>query len=354
MNVLKRRSNNINIAQFWENVQFDKYNFSPVYQREGDVWNANKKSFLLDSILKNFPMPPIFLHEHINEEDGKTVFDVIDGKQRLSAIISFIKNEISLLDNFGEDGYGDSKLNGLFFKDLDKEDLKEWKKSFWKYEISIEYIDSEQDDDIVNNIFDRLNRNGEPLNSQELRKAKYGETSLYDLVTSLTRIPFWSHNLSKLKINRYDDVEFISELLFLMLEEQVFESSKDVIDKLYDKYCKSQEVLNTERCISLQTQFENITKVVESFQLDLKGFQIDGVSHLYGLWGLAWQLYKRGVESNFSAPLHDFYTSLRSKDFSLSTIKDYSISMQSGTKSRGQRLKRVNALLVYCELNIIE
>lgn len=354
MNTLKRRSNNINIAQFWENVQFDKYNFNPTYQRESDVWNNNKKSFLLDSILKNFPMPPIFLHEHINDDDGKTVFDVIDGKQRLSAIISFIKNEIPLPDDFGEDGYGDPILNGLYFKDLDKEGLKEWKKAFWKYEISIEYIDSEQDNDIVNNIFDRLNRNGEPLNAQELRKAKYGELPFYELIISLTKIPFWVQNLSKLKINRYDDVEFVSELVFLMLEEQVFESSKDIIDKLYDKYCKGENVLSSVNCSLLQSQFENITKVVESFQLNLKEFQIDGVSHLYGLWGLAWQLDKRNIKNNYSESLHSFYTKLRTKDFALPPVKDYSVSMQSGTKSKGQRLKRVNALLSYCELEIIE
>lgn len=354
MATLKRRSNNINCAQFWEYYQFNKYNFEPGYQREADVWTQSKQSFLIDSVLKNFPMPPIFLHEHIDPDNGKTVFDVIDGKQRLSAIIAFIKNEISIPNDFGEDGYGESKLSGLFFKDLDNEEFKEWKKSFWKYEISIEYIDSDQDNEIVNNIFDRLNRNGEPLNAQELRKAKYGGTMLYNLVQDLSQIDFWNDNLQKLNVNRYDNIEFVSELLFLVLEEKVFESSKRVIDDEYDKYCKGENMLNSEHVLTVEKQFHAITEIVKSFDLNLRSFQIDGVSHLYGLWGLAWQLNKRSIPNSFSNELNSFYTKLRSKDFTSPEVKDYSLSMQSGTKSKGQRIKRINALLSYCGLSELD
>ena len=56
MKVLERNSNNINIATFWENCQLGKYNFDPDYQRPSDVWSDSKKSFLIDTILKNFPM----------------------------------------------------------------------------------------------------------------------------------------------------------------------------------------------------------------------------------------------------------------------------------------------------------
>ena len=66
MDRLERSSNSINIASFWENYELKKYNFDPDYQRRGDVWNDNKKSFLIDTIFKNFPMPPIFLHQHID------------------------------------------------------------------------------------------------------------------------------------------------------------------------------------------------------------------------------------------------------------------------------------------------
>ena len=94
---LQRESNIITIANFYEAYQLDKYNFNPDYQRKS-IWSDEKKSFLINSIVKNFPIPPIFLHQKIDDDTGKTKYDVIDGKQRLSAIIEFLKNEIAISD----------------------------------------------------------------------------------------------------------------------------------------------------------------------------------------------------------------------------------------------------------------
>ena len=62
---LQRESNKITIANFYESFQLSKYDFNPPYQRRS-LWTEEKKSFLINSILKNFPMPPIFLHQKID------------------------------------------------------------------------------------------------------------------------------------------------------------------------------------------------------------------------------------------------------------------------------------------------
>ena len=116
MDRLERSSNSINIASFWENYELKKYNFDPDYQRRGDVWNDNKKSFLIDTIFKNFPMPPIFLHQHIDSGSGKTVYEIIDGKQRLQSIVDFINNKIALPPNFSEDTFGTKSSMGYILK----------------------------------------------------------------------------------------------------------------------------------------------------------------------------------------------------------------------------------------------
>ena len=343
MKVLERNSNNINIATFWENFQLGKYNFDPDYQRPSDVWSASKKSFLIDTILKNFPMPPIFLHQHIDTESGKTIYDVIDGKQRLTTIISFIKNEVSIPDDFSNDTYGDEVLNGLYFKDFDINNLSDWKKIFWKYELTIEYVDTDQID-IVNNIFDRLNRNGEPLTNQELRNAKFHNSDFYKLVERCSKIDFWNHSLSKLEKNRLEHHEFISELLFVIAENQLFASDKaEGIDILFEKYSTAND-LNTDEIF---IEFEEITQIVQGFKLDLNKYSIFGVSHLYALFGLAWHMF----ESKFEIPdiniqLDKFYTDLRAKNNN-EFAKEYQISMNAGTKSRARRIRRINALLEY-------
>lgn len=350
MKILERNSNNINIATFWENYQLGKYNFDPDYQRPSDVWSDSKKSFLIDTILKNFPMPPIFLHQHIDTETGKTIYDVIDGKQRLTTIISFINNEVRIPDDFSNDTYGDEVLNGLYFKDFDLNQLSDWKKIFWKYELTIEYVDTNQID-IVNSIFDRLNRNGEPLTNQELRNAKFHNSDFYKLVEKCSKIEFWQHPLSKLERNRLEHHEFISELLFVILENQFFASDKaEIIDDLFSKYSTLSN-LNSDETFR---EFEEITQIIQGFNLDLEKYSIFGVSHLYGLFGLAWHMFENKIKiPGIDIKLDTFYTDLREKNAN-NFAKEYQISMNAGTKSRARRIRRINALLEYLGQEKIE
>ncbi|HHQ4590699.1 TPA: DUF262 domain-containing protein, partial [Aeromonas veronii] len=129
-NILNRETNTITVANFWENYLLEKYNFDPIYQRKS-VWSDEKQSFFIDSLLKNFPMPPIFLHQQIDDETGKTKYDIIDGKQRLTSIIRFLKNEIPASDEFENSPFFDENIAGVYFSELDNKSLNEYKRRLW-------------------------------------------------------------------------------------------------------------------------------------------------------------------------------------------------------------------------------
>lgn len=344
MTILNRTSNNINIATFWENHNLKKYNFSPDYQREGDVWSEADKSYLIDTILKNFPMPPVFLHQHIDTDTGKTIYDVIDGKQRLGAIISFLKNEIAVPEDFSEDGFGDIELSGVFFKDLDIISLSEWKKNLWKYEITIEYIETD-DIEVVNHIFDRLNRNGEPLTHQELRKARFGTSEFYNLISELSDHEVFKDITDKLKSNRLENHEFISELIFLISEDMVISGDKpEAIDDLYQKYSEK----NIEELKVLKEKFLEVENVFFKFNIDFIDKRLYGVSHIFGLWGLAWKLNSENIEiEGIQKIISEFFNTYKLKDDSNSTIEEYRKTMSAGTKGAARRNRRINALYQY-------
>lgn len=63
------------------------------YQRKL-VWNIEEKRAFVDSILQGFPVPIILLAQ--TEKDKKSVFEIIDGMQRLNAITSFIEGEFDI------------------------------------------------------------------------------------------------------------------------------------------------------------------------------------------------------------------------------------------------------------------
>lgn len=343
MTSLNRTSNNINIATFWENVNLKKYNFEPEYQREGDVWSEPDKSYLIDTILKNFPMPPIFLHQHIDTNTGKTIYDVIDGKQRLTAIISFLKNEIAIPDDFSGDNFGDSRLDGMYFKDLDELELVEWKRNLWKYEISIEYIETDNER-VVNHIFDRLNRNGEPLNKQELRKAKYGSSNFYKIVAELADAPRFQDTKDRLRVNRLEHHEFVSELIFLISENRIIAGDNpEELDALYNTLSEQDEA----RLNEIKDTFLGVEDIFNSFDINFDDKRLYGVSHIYGLWGLAWRLYttQKNVK-DIDQLLKDFYTAYTQKQND-AIVEEYRQTMSAGTKSIARRTRRIDALLNY-------
>jgi hypothetical protein len=352
--ILKRDSNNITISEFYENEILNKYNYDPNYQRKGDVWSTEKKAFLIDSILKNYPIPPIFLHSETNSLTGKTIYHVIDGKQRLSAIIKFINDELYLPESFGDDNYGTAKLNGLKFSEIDPE--SPYKKNFWKYRIPIEYVDSE-DEDVINRIFDRLNRNGEPLNKQELRNARYSQTDLMKMIRNLNNIQFWQTRLKNVvEVSRMEDEEFISELLFTMLEE-IIDAKPETLDSLYTKWVDSFQ--GDDNAIkSTKREFKKITTFLESLDINYNEHKVQGVSHLYGLWGFSISCIKKSINpkdvkdllDQFFRILRDNSLETKSKDQNIAQYKD---SMSYNTKSKGQRIKRINSLLNYCGIKSV-
>ncbi|WP_217360046.1 DUF262 domain-containing protein, partial [Anabaena sp. UHCC 0253] len=63
------------------------------YQRKL-VWTIEEKRAFIDSILQGFPVPIILLAE--TEKDKKSVFEIIDGMQRLNAITAFIEGEFDI------------------------------------------------------------------------------------------------------------------------------------------------------------------------------------------------------------------------------------------------------------------
>lgn len=341
----KRESNTISLANFWENYQLDKYDFEPGYQRDS-VWSEEKQSFLIDSILKNIPIPPIFLHQLIDDETGKTTYAVIDGKQRLLSIINFIKGTINSSSDGEESPLYDDKLAGIDFRDLDSEELLDVRRSFWRYTIPIEYIDT-SDKDTIDSIFDRLNRNGEPLQGQELRRAGYYGTPILDTVEKLAKNSFWEERLKHVDVKRMEDREFISEIIFFLLEGGPLKSDQKELDKLYEKYKGDDTDWS-----NLIEEFNSITAFMKDLNVNYKERKVNGVSHLYALWGVSKFFLEKGTSPEaISRKLDIFYEGLRGEPESCAQFLAYKKSMASSTREKSSRVKRINALIEYLQLN---
>lgn len=349
-----RKSTSITISNFYEQYQLGKYKFDPPYQRDMNVWDVEQKSFLLDTIFKNFPIPPIFLEQRINPDTGITNYDVIDGKQRLSTIIGFINNEVPLPKEFGNDVYGNKKMNGLSFNEIKEkakvdDDIKTFVADFWAYSISVEYIEN-PDYKIVDSIFDRLNREGSRLNPQELRKAQYYDTLLYNDIINFRNNKYILKLTSKLNKNRMEDIGFITELYIMTVKGTIFDGNENEIDKVFSNIVES---YNEEESESVTLKFEKVLNLLKTWDIDYSSYNIEGVSHLYALWYLALYIINNQLDDDsVREKMLSFYRDLRGDKMIAQTII-YQQSMQSASRSKSARKKRVNAILTYLKYETI-
>ena len=72
---------------------------SPKYQRN-QVWNQNAKSYLIDTIVRGYPIPQIFVRQTIDINTRQTFREIIDGQQRLTTITILLVNVIILMMNY--------------------------------------------------------------------------------------------------------------------------------------------------------------------------------------------------------------------------------------------------------------
>lgn len=353
--LFERNSTKLTISEFYDNYKLNKYNFEASYQRKSDVWSEDKKSFLIDSILKNYPIPAIFMRPIVSA-DGKTKYDIIDGKQRLQAIISFIEGKTALTSYFaedcfvGEDNRDDAdKIAGKTFEEIKNECFFDYVKQFWTYTLQIEYL-YEDNDELISSVFDRLNRNGEPLNPQELRKAKYANMPVMQVIRKLTENEFWKDKVARLKIERMEDEEFISELLFLVLDNHLLGSSPKILDSKYDEYKDKYEELSKG-----QKKFEEIIQFIKGLSIDYERCKrLFWTTHLYTLFSVAWYCVENKIPSEqISESINNFYISYFSKDTHYDgALKEYKDASSSRTRSESQRSNRMKAVLKYCGIDI--
>ena len=162
-------------------------NLRPEYQRRLR-WNNKQKCLLIESLLLNVPIPPVFLYEN-----DLARYEVMDGQQRLNTIREFLDNQFTLrgLQIL-------SSLNGKSYKRLPPK----VKRSLDRASISavvllqesqgkIKSISSNRIYELRRFVFERLNTGGKRLTAQEIRNAIYG-SEFNRLIVQLSRDPVFT------------------------------------------------------------------------------------------------------------------------------------------------------------------
>ena len=124
----------------------EQIKLNPEFQRR-DRWDETRQSRLIESLVMNVPIPPVFLGE---DEYGQYV--VLDGRQRLTAVSKFLGNNLKLkgLDVWDE-------LNGMTYSDMVK---RQQDKYLTRRFLQAIVLLKESSPIVKYDVFDRLNTGG--------------------------------------------------------------------------------------------------------------------------------------------------------------------------------------------------
>ena len=160
------------VVDFLEWQRQGSLDLQPYYQRRS-VWNPRVKSLLIDSLLRGFPLPLIFLHSRLDVGTSKTVRQVVDGQQRLRTILSYVDID-SLEDSDEWDRFTVLRSHNRDFAGLGFSQLPdETQTHILQTPLSVNVLPADVDDVTVLTIFQRMNSTGYKLNDQEIRNATY-------------------------------------------------------------------------------------------------------------------------------------------------------------------------------------
>ena len=196
-------------------VQQGNIDLDPAFQRR-NAWRDHRRSRLIESFILGFPVPQLVLAENPRR---RGTFIVIDGKQRLLTIASLYLSQYR--DYWEKPRFSGLKvmteLNGTSLDDFLAESLySKDRTQLGNADIRATIITGFTDEDVLYDIFYRINTGSVPLSSQELRQVlNRGEFSRYLLQITAQANPLWDVLGIDVPDPRLRDVELLLRLIAL-------------------------------------------------------------------------------------------------------------------------------------------
>ena len=229
------------ISDFLEWDQNDLLELNPDFQRRS-VWSEKAKSYLIDTVIRGKPIPKIFISQRL--EGSRNIRVVVDGQQRLNAIIGFANGDFTISRAHNPE------MAGIPFSDLPP-DIRA---DFLQYEISVDLLFEMEYEDILD-IFARINSYTVTLNRLERINAKYlGYFKQYTFQYGQRYVGYFLRGkiMTKARVARMAEAELAADLFVALVGgiqtkknlEQYFKEYEDEIGPLPDAARKFDEIMS--------------------------------------------------------------------------------------------------------------
>lgn len=266
---LKINTRSISIKTLLSDRNLRRINYKPYYQRNY-VWDNEKQSFFIESVILGTEIPPLILFKSSSETE------VIDGRQRFETLRKFKENEITLTSK------GLMSLQALSKKNFNKLD-EEIKEIFWNSNIRVfefEIITTVSplvEDKIKKEIFRRYNTGITPLTSEEVDNAKYDDDDLSDVFDKelKEKKEFYQNVKNCFFPNEKEDASLIGKMVNYLRRLNVL-----------NKFPISKYASGTGREEIIEILYETTIANTDNVQVEFKRFyeQLENVFIVYNLF----------------------------------------------------------------------
>lgn len=247
----------MNIYNLMERLEYDEINLQPDFQRRGGLWTDEQQSQLIESLMLKIPLPAFYF-----DASKENRWVVIDGLQRLTAFKNYL---------IGEDVEGArvkrkfkglqylTEFKGKTFDELPRQYIRRIKEA----PIIAYTLEKGTPDEVVFNIFQRINTGGLQLEDQEIRQALYPGKGT-DLTTKLAESSeFLEATQYSVKPDRMLDREYVTR--FIAFTELDYKTEyKGNIDNFLIKGLKRVNTYSDSELKRIESNFKRIMKYVNA------------------------------------------------------------------------------------------
>lgn len=239
----------MNIYNLMERLEYGEIDLQPDFQRKGGLWSNEQQSQLIESLMLKIPLPAFYFNASVDDR-----WVVIDGLQRLTAFNNFLvgkkKKRFEKLQYLSE-------FNGLTFDELPRQYIRRVKEA----PIIAYTVEKGTPDEVVFNIFRRINTGGLQLTPQEIRQALYRGKGT-DLIAELAECKeFLEATQYSVAPDRMLDREYITR--FIAFTELDYRAEyKGNIDNFLIKGLKRVNNYSENQLSEIEHNFRRIMKYV--------------------------------------------------------------------------------------------
>lgn len=202
------------ISLLFDRINYDEIELQPDFQRKDRIWPLDKRSKLIESILMGLPLPVFYFAERPN---GNWI--IVDGLQRITSIYDFMRGDITLRNLKRL-----THLNNRKFSELERSEQRKIR----EHQITGHLLEvNDINNEIIVELFHRINTYGVKLSDQEIRSALNGGDSVRFIRYLALQNEFSSSTSRKVRLDRQKDMELcLDAISFIMFGYKNYNENK--------------------------------------------------------------------------------------------------------------------------------